>query len=278
MLAEWSFEPGTTYLNHGTVGVTPRRIMAVQQEIRDADRAPSEPRSCCARSPPPASAGRCSTGRGCAPPPTRWPRFSAPAATTSCSWTTPRPAPTRSLRSFPLEPGDEVLVTDLVLRRRRPRAAPSRRASAAPPCAPSRCPTPFAPIGWPTPSSRPWARAPGWLWSITSAPRARSSFRCARPPRGCARAAWRCSSTAPTPRDRSRWTSRRSAWTGMPPTSTSGAGCRATAASCGRRPHGRRACTPPSSPGNSTRGSRPSSTGWAPATRPRTCRPPRPLR
>jgi isopenicillin-N epimerase len=35
MLAEWSFDPGTTYLNHGTVGVTPRRIMAVQQAIRD---------------------------------------------------------------------------------------------------------------------------------------------------------------------------------------------------------------------------------------------------
>jgi isopenicillin-N epimerase len=35
MLAEWSFEPGTTYLNHGTVGVTPRRILAVQQAIRD---------------------------------------------------------------------------------------------------------------------------------------------------------------------------------------------------------------------------------------------------
>ena len=35
MLAEWSFDPGTTYLNHGTVGATPRRIMAVQQEIRD---------------------------------------------------------------------------------------------------------------------------------------------------------------------------------------------------------------------------------------------------
>jgi isopenicillin-N epimerase len=35
MLAEWSFEPGVTYLNHGTVGVTPRRILAVQQAIRD---------------------------------------------------------------------------------------------------------------------------------------------------------------------------------------------------------------------------------------------------
>jgi isopenicillin-N epimerase len=35
MLAEWSFDPGTVYLNHGTVGVTPRRIMAVQQAIRD---------------------------------------------------------------------------------------------------------------------------------------------------------------------------------------------------------------------------------------------------
>src|SRR4030095_4721923 len=35
MLAEWSFDPGTIYLNHGTVGVTPRRILAVQQAIRD---------------------------------------------------------------------------------------------------------------------------------------------------------------------------------------------------------------------------------------------------
>jgi isopenicillin-N epimerase len=35
MLAEWSFDPGVTYLNHGTVGVTPRRILAVQQAIRD---------------------------------------------------------------------------------------------------------------------------------------------------------------------------------------------------------------------------------------------------
>jgi isopenicillin-N epimerase len=35
MLSEWTFDPGTTYLNHGTVGVTPRRILAVQQAIRD---------------------------------------------------------------------------------------------------------------------------------------------------------------------------------------------------------------------------------------------------
>lgn len=34
-LAEWSLEPGLTYLNHGTVGVTPTRILDAQQAIRD---------------------------------------------------------------------------------------------------------------------------------------------------------------------------------------------------------------------------------------------------
>lgn len=35
MLAHWSFEPGLLYLNHGTVGATPRRVLAEQQRIRD---------------------------------------------------------------------------------------------------------------------------------------------------------------------------------------------------------------------------------------------------
>jgi isopenicillin-N epimerase len=35
MLAEWAFDPAITYLNHGTVGATPRRVLAVQQAIRD---------------------------------------------------------------------------------------------------------------------------------------------------------------------------------------------------------------------------------------------------
>ncbi len=35
MLEEWSLDPSLTYLNHGTVGVTPRRVLAAQRAIRD---------------------------------------------------------------------------------------------------------------------------------------------------------------------------------------------------------------------------------------------------
>ena len=35
MLASWPLEPGLTYLNHGTVGVTPRRVLEAQRAIRD---------------------------------------------------------------------------------------------------------------------------------------------------------------------------------------------------------------------------------------------------
>jgi len=43
MLAYWALDPDVTYLNHGTVGVVPRRVLAAQQEIRDAiERQPSQ--------------------------------------------------------------------------------------------------------------------------------------------------------------------------------------------------------------------------------------------
>jgi isopenicillin-N epimerase len=35
MLGNWQFDPAITYLNHGTVGATPRRVLAAQQAIRD---------------------------------------------------------------------------------------------------------------------------------------------------------------------------------------------------------------------------------------------------
>ena len=35
MLAHWQLDPAITYLNHGTVGATPRRVLAAQQAIRD---------------------------------------------------------------------------------------------------------------------------------------------------------------------------------------------------------------------------------------------------
>lgn len=42
MRAEWALDPDVTYLNHGTVGCTPRRVLAAQQAIRDAiERQPS---------------------------------------------------------------------------------------------------------------------------------------------------------------------------------------------------------------------------------------------
>lgn len=41
-LADWPLDPAVTYLNHGTVGVAPRRVLAAQQAIRDEiEREPS---------------------------------------------------------------------------------------------------------------------------------------------------------------------------------------------------------------------------------------------
>src|SRR6267378_8050906 len=35
MLHHWPLDPDVTYLNHGTVGAPPRRVLAAQQAIRD---------------------------------------------------------------------------------------------------------------------------------------------------------------------------------------------------------------------------------------------------
>ena len=35
MLEQWALDPQVLYLNHGTVGATPRRVLAAQQAIRD---------------------------------------------------------------------------------------------------------------------------------------------------------------------------------------------------------------------------------------------------
>jgi isopenicillin-N epimerase len=43
MLSEWLLDPDVTYLNHGTVGAPPRRVLLAQQKIRDEiERQPSE--------------------------------------------------------------------------------------------------------------------------------------------------------------------------------------------------------------------------------------------
>ena len=35
LLPHWFLDPDVTYLNHGTVGATPRRVLAVQQRLRE---------------------------------------------------------------------------------------------------------------------------------------------------------------------------------------------------------------------------------------------------
>ena len=35
LLPLWPLDPDATYLNHGTVGVTPRRVLDAQQRLRD---------------------------------------------------------------------------------------------------------------------------------------------------------------------------------------------------------------------------------------------------
>ncbi len=112
MLAEWPLEPGVTYLNHGTVGVTPNRVMAAQREIRDAiERQPSR---FMLRELTATSFGR---------PRNETPRLRAAANVIAAflgangddlvfvdNATT---AANAILRSFPFDAGDEVLVTDL---------------------------------------------------------------------------------------------------------------------------------------------------------------------
>ena len=42
MLDHWCLDPDCTYLNHGTVGATPRRVLEKQQALRDEmERQPS---------------------------------------------------------------------------------------------------------------------------------------------------------------------------------------------------------------------------------------------
>jgi isopenicillin-N epimerase len=110
MLSHWALDPAVLYLNHGTVGVAPRRVLAAQQAIRDEmERGPSQ----FLLREVSGLAGRARSA------PTRM-RVAADAvarfvgakgddlvfvdnATTGVN---------AILRSFPLESGDEILLTD----------------------------------------------------------------------------------------------------------------------------------------------------------------------
>ncbi|HEU4724086.1 MAG TPA: aminotransferase class V-fold PLP-dependent enzyme [Candidatus Eisenbacteria bacterium] len=108
---EWPLDPDLTYLNHGTVGVTPRRVLAVQRDLRETmERNPSSfmLRELTGDKPAPWRPG-----------PTRMREAAAAVA----SFVGVRgedfvftPNVTHAinavLRSFPFEEGDEILVTD----------------------------------------------------------------------------------------------------------------------------------------------------------------------
>lgn len=110
MLRYWTLDPAVTYLNHGTVGAVPRAVLNYQQAIRDEmERQPSQ------------FLLRDASGLVGVPTgePTRV-RLAAEAVATFVSArgkdlvfvdnaTTGANA---VLRSFPLEPGDEILLTD----------------------------------------------------------------------------------------------------------------------------------------------------------------------
>jgi isopenicillin-N epimerase len=110
MLAEWQLDPGVLYLNHGTVGATPRRVLARQQSIRDEmERQPSRflLRDCSGL------AGAPRTGL------TRM-RMAAAEVADFCGCDADdlvfvdnaTAGVNAVLQSLELEPGDEILVTD----------------------------------------------------------------------------------------------------------------------------------------------------------------------
>jgi isopenicillin-N epimerase len=111
MRAEWPLDKEITYLNHGTVGVTPRRVLAAQQAIRDEiERQPSR---FLLRELTKVAVGR----------PRRDPPRLRQAAAIVAPFLGARgddlvfvdnatTGANAVLRSFPFDPGDEILVTD----------------------------------------------------------------------------------------------------------------------------------------------------------------------
>ena len=108
--ADWPLDPGVTYLNHGTVGVTPRRVLAAQQAIREE----------MARQPSAFLLREVSDLVGA---PTGRPTRVRQAAAAVARFAGARPddlvfvdnATTGAnavLRSLPLAPGDEILLTN----------------------------------------------------------------------------------------------------------------------------------------------------------------------
>ena len=111
MLAHWLLDPDATYLNHGTVGAPPRRVLAAQQALRDEiERQPSRfiLRELALEQPAP---WRATSRLREAIEPVASFLGSRPDDLVFVSNVTS--GLNAVLKSLPLGPGDEVLVTDL---------------------------------------------------------------------------------------------------------------------------------------------------------------------
>ena len=171
MRAEWPLDPQVTYLNHGTVGVTPRRVLATQQQIRDdIERQPSQ------------FLLRELTSISVGPPSREPPRMrQAAAAVAPCVGASAddlvfvdndTTGANAVLRSFALRPGDEILVTDFGyggVTRAAMFAARQQGAVVRTAVMPIQC---ARPPSYSTPASPRSVRARAWRSSITSRRRA----------------------------------------------------------------------------------------------------------
>lgn len=110
MKAHWPLDPSLTYLNHGTVGVVPRRVLAAQQAIRDQiERNPArfllrelaDVGEVTMRMPPRMRTAAAAVAQWIGADPADL--AFVDNATTGCN---------AVLRSFPFGMGDEILVTD----------------------------------------------------------------------------------------------------------------------------------------------------------------------
>jgi isopenicillin-N epimerase len=111
MLEHWPLDPAVTYLNHGTVGVAPRKVLAQQQAIRDEmERQPSKFMLRDLSGWIGGPGGRPTRMREAAADVARF----VGARSSDLVFADNATAGANAvLRSLPLGPGDEILVTDL---------------------------------------------------------------------------------------------------------------------------------------------------------------------
>jgi len=110
MLAEWALDPAVTYLNHGTVGATPRRVLTVQQRLREEmERQPSR---FMLREVAPMAAGKCSQPSRMRAAAAEIAAFVGARAADLVFVDNATSGANAVLQSFALREGDEVLLTD----------------------------------------------------------------------------------------------------------------------------------------------------------------------